>query len=237
MTSTRLPGKVLLPLERKPVLEHLIQRVRRAKYLDEIVVATTVNAADDPITELCKKMDVKFFRGSEEDVLKRVLFAAKSAGADLICELMGDSPLIDPILIDQTITNHLSGFYDYTSNFHIENTFPLGFAVQIFSVKILEELDRLTDDPVDRSHVSCFIYHNPRLFKLHQVCANDSVYAPDIRLALDTKEDYQLITKVFSALYEQNQVFSAKEVVRYLRENPELLKINGQIKSKTIEEG
>ena len=90
MTSTRLPGKVLLPLERKPVLEHLIQRVRRAKYLDEIVVATTVNAADDPITELCKKMDVKFFRGSEEDVLKRVLFAAKSAGADLICELMGD---------------------------------------------------------------------------------------------------------------------------------------------------
>lgn len=237
MTSTRLPGKVLLPLGGKPVLERLIERVKRSKYIDEIVVATTVKATDNPVVELCERLNVKYFRGSEEDVLERVLNAARTFNADMICELMGDSPLIDPVIIDQTITAHLAGNYDYTSNFFPENTFPMGFAVQVFPLSVLERVASLTDDPVDHAHVSCFIYHNPRLFRLNGVVANAEVSAPNIRLCLDTKSDYELVTKVFDALYRENSGFLAKDAVRYLSANPDLLSINRNTKPKAIEEG
>lgn len=237
MGSSRLPGKVLLPLGGKTVLEILIDRVARARYIDQIVVATTINVADEAISKLCEKLNVACFRGSEEDVLDRVLNAAYAQQADLICELMGDSPLIDPLLIDNAITSHLSGNYDYTSNFLFENTFPLGFAVQVFPTTVLAKVAELTQDPVDRSHVSCFIYHNPRLFKLQGVKANIDTFAPDIRFALDTQEDYQLITKVFDELYRMNPFFGAKDVVRYLRKNPALLELNRFIQAKAIEEG
>ena len=114
MGSSRLTGKVMLPLGGKPVLERLIERVSMSRYIDKIVVATTEKDKDQPIVDLCEKLNVNCFRGSEEDVLDRVLKAAKSVHGDIICELMGDSPFLDPILIDNTITAHLSGNYDYT---------------------------------------------------------------------------------------------------------------------------
>jgi spore coat polysaccharide biosynthesis protein SpsF len=237
MTSSRLPGKVLMPFGGVPALEVLVKRVSRARYIDEIVVATTVNDTDEPIAALCKKLGVACWRGSEDDVLQRVLDAAQHSKADLICELMGDSPFIDPLLIDHAITSHLSGSYDYTSNFFPVNTFPLGFAVQVFPVEILERVEQLTQDPVDRSHVSCFIYHNPRLFRLNGVAANAENSGPDIRVALDTQNDYELMTKVFDALVPANPEFRARDVVAYLRENPGLLLLNRHIRPKAIEEG
>lgn len=237
MTSTRLPGKVLLPFGGRPALEVLVERVRRSRYIDNIVVATTTNVADEPIVELCRKLGVLCWRGSEDDVLQRVLDAGMASQADMLCELMGDSPFIDPLLIDQTITAHLSGTHDYTSNFFPVNTFPLGFAVQVFPVAVLQRVAQLTHDPVDRAHVSCFIYHNPRLFRLNGVQANPEVFAPDIRVALDTASDYELMTAVFNALYPDNPVFQAKHVVALLREQPELLLLNKHIRAKAIEEG
>lgn len=237
MTSTRLPGKVLLPFGGIPALQILVERVRRAKYIDAIVVATTTNAADEPIVELCKQLGVPCWRGSEDDVLQRVLDAGKAAGADVLCELMGDSPFIDPLLIDNTITAHLSGTYDYTSNFFPVNTFPLGFAVQVFPLAVLQRVAQLTNDPVDRAHVSCFIYHNPRLFRLHGVQAAPEVCGADIRVALDTQSDYELMSAVFDALYPHNPMFQAKDVVAFLRERPELLLLNKHVRAKAIEEG
>lgn len=239
MTSTRLPGKVLMPLGGKPALALLIERVQRARYIDTIVVATTVNSTDDPIEELCNKLGVRCFRGSEDDVLQRVLDAAKSAGADLICELMGDSPFIDPVIIDHVVTAHLAGNYDYTSNFTPVHSFPLGFAVQVFPVAVLDRVEKLTQHPMDRAHVSCFIYHNPYLFRLngHGVQACADTYAPDIRVALDTQSDYELMTAVCDALYPNNPEFSARDIVQFLRSKPELLLINSNVKAKAIEEG
>lgn len=237
MTSTRLPGKVLLPLAGKPVLEHLVNRVRKSKYIDETVVATTVNDTDNPIVEHCNKINTKYYRGSENNVLDRVLNAARSCSADIIVELMGDSPFIDPVIIDQAITSHLSGTYDYTSNFLFENTYPMGFAVQVFPIKVLERVALLTNDPIDLVHVSCYIYHNPKIFKLNKITANPEVAASEIFLSLDTKNDYELICKVFEPLFLKNPEFLAKDVVRYFRENPELLLINRNSKKKAIEEG
>ena len=144
MTSTRLPGKVLLEIGGKPALEFMIDRVKQSRLVDDIVVATTVNSSDQPIIDLCNKMGCKYFRGSEEDVLLRVLEAAKSVDADIIMELTGDCPFIDPDIIDKVIELYSSGDYDYASNV-VERSFPDGFDTQVFSVQSLEKVSRLTD--------------------------------------------------------------------------------------------
>jgi len=237
MTSTRLPGKVLLPIMGKPSLEWMIDRVRQATRIDEIVVATTINEADLPIVELCHKTGVSFFRGSEEDVLDRVLKAARSVEADLICELTGDCPLIDPELIDRAIEAHLSGEYDYTSTLLNKRTFPLGQEVQVFPTEVLARVDQLTGDPIDRVHVSCFIYQHPELFRLNGITAGPGEDGPDIRITLDTPEDYQLIQKVLEGLVGKSCSFGTSDIVSFFRASPELLRINEHIVQKSIEEG
>lgn len=237
MGSSRLPGKVLLPLGGKPALERLIERVSRSRWLDEVVVATTTEDRDQPIVDLCQRLGVRAFRGSENDVLARVLGAAEAAGADLICELMGDSPLADPVLIDLVVGTHLAGDYDYTSNFLFENALPMGFAAGVFPTAVLRRVEQLTQDPVDRSHVTCFIYHNPRLFRLQGVAANAQLVGPNIRLCLDTRSDYDLLTRVFDALHREGECVPAHEIIRHLRANPELLGINAHIRQKHVDEG
>jgi spore coat polysaccharide biosynthesis protein SpsF len=237
MTSKRLPGKVLLPFLGKPSLELMIERIRYSRYIDEIVVATTENKTDDPIIELCERLGVTIFRGSEEDVLSRVLGAAKSVGSDYICELTGDCPLIDPLIIDQVIISHLSGKFDYTSNCLNQRTFPLGLDVQVFGSDVLQRVSDLTDDAIDRVHVSCFIYNNPKLFNLNGITADPQTFGPDIRITIDTEEDYELIGKIFEALYKDKRIFYAKDIVSWLRKNAHLLQINKHIMQKALEEG
>ena len=237
MTSSRLPGKVLMHLGNVPLLEVLIHRVKKSKLIDEIVLATTTNKTDDPIVNLCKKLKVPFYRGSEYDVLDRVLKAAKKSGADLICELMGDSPFLDPNLIDETIKTHIKNKNDYTSNFYPENYLPMGFATQVFSTKVLEKTARLTSDPIDRVHVSYYIYQHPEIFKCGGVKIGKGIKYPEIRLCVDTKEDFDLVNKVFEGLGKKNPLFSCREAMVYLQSHPHLLKINKHVKQKKPSEG
>lgn len=237
MGSSRLPGKVLLPLGGKPALERLIERVSRSRWLDEVVVATTANEGDRPIAELCARLGVRVFRGSEEDVLSRVLGAAEAAEADLICQLMGDSPLNDPVLIDLVIAAHLAGDYDYTANYLPENALPMGFAAGVFSAALLRRVAAMTQDPVDRAHVTCFIYHNPRLFRLQGVAASAQLAGPNLRLCVDTREDYEVVRRVFEAVHREGRCPRAWEFVRHLREHPELAAINAHVRQKHVDEG
>lgn len=237
MGSSRLPGKVLKPIGGVPALELLVRRVRKARYLDEVVVATTTEQRDQAIADVCARLGVGCHRGSEDDVLDRVLGAAREAGADIICELMGDSPFLDPQLIDNAITAHLAGHYDYTSNFFPENTFPMGFAVQVFPTKVLARVAELTDDPVDRVHVSCYIYHHPDIFRLQGVSAGAQLAAPHLRLCLDTAEDYEVLCRVREGLGGDHEDFRAVEAVDFLRRNPEIALINSGVRQKAIEEG
>ena len=138
MTSSRLPGKVLLPAAGRPLLEILVERLRRAPGLDGVVIATTVNAADDPISELGEKLGVGVFRGSENDVLGRVCGALRSSGADVCVEITGDCPLIDPCVIERVFATFDVGNYDYVSNLH-PATYPDGNDVEVFSMRALEE--------------------------------------------------------------------------------------------------
>ena len=236
MTSSRLPGKVLLPLAGKPALERLIERLKRSKYVDEIVIATTTNIADDPIIELAKKIEVKYYRGSEYDVLSRVLKAAKSADADIIVEITGDCPLVDWRLIDRGVTELFDRHIDYSAN-NITFSYPDGFDVRVFPVHILEKVNQLTDDPIDRVHVSYYIYTHPEKFKIYNWVAPKEHQWPDIRLTLDEQADYQLLSNIFENLFNKNKDFSVGDVIDLLKNKPELLEINKYVKAKNPQEG
>tara|TARA_B100000963_G_scaffold169373_1_gene147290 strand:+ start:29648 stop:30421 length:774 start_codon:yes stop_codon:yes gene_type:complete len=225
MTSSRLPGKVLLEaIDGISMLEFMIQRVKKSKYIDDIIVATTINSEDDKIVELCKKLNIKFYRGSEEDVLSRVLNAHKFINSDVIVELTGDCPLIDPEIIDKVILEYLDGEYDYVSNDH-ERSYPLGLDVQVFSTEILAEVDRKTKNKDDREHVSLYIYSSGE-YSLKAVVAEDSLFWPDLRITLDDHGDYNFIRKIIENFYPINGYdFISKDIITYIKNNMHLLKL------------
>lgn len=236
MTSSRLPGKVLMPLAGKPALERLIERLKRSKYLDGIIVATTTNDADDPIEELTKKTGVNCYRGSEMDVLGRVLDAARSVNADVIVEITGDCPLMDHRLVDRGIEEYFSRDVDYVANI-LKRGYSDGFDVQVFSTKTLAKTSALTKDPIDRVHVSYYIYSHPEQFKLFNWEPAEDCFLPEGRVTLDEKEDYELINKIFEKLLPQKEDFSAEDIVKLLKSNPKLMRINEHIRQKNIQEG
>lgn len=233
MTSSRLPGKVLLPLAGKPALERLVERIRRSRYVDDIVVATTINNEDQPIIDLCDKMGCAYFRGSEEDVLSRVLGAAKSVSGDIIVEITGDCPLLDHRHIDRTIEFFYSGEYDYANM----KNFPNGFGVQVFPTEVLDRVDKLTDDPIDRVHVSYYIYAHPETFRLFHWYAKGDMNWPEGRVTLDEQSDYELLNAIVEELYPKDEDFSAEDVVRLLKSRPDLVAINAEVRQKEIQEG
>jgi spore coat polysaccharide biosynthesis protein SpsF len=230
MTSTRLPGKVLMPVLGKPLLELMIERLRRARHVDEIVIATTEDASSDPIEELADRLGVGCFRGSEDDVLARVLGAAHAFDADLIVETTGDCPLIDPAVVDRVIDGFRAGGVDYCSNI-LTRSYPRGLDVQVFPTSVLEEVDRRTDDPADREHVSLYIYEKPGRFRLRNVESGHPESA-ELRLTVDTPEDYELIRAIFEALYESDPAFGLEEMLALLEARPELREINRDIEQK-----
>ncbi len=229
MTSSRLPGKVLMPLVGVPALERIIERLRQSRYIDEVVVACTANTPDDAIVELCKKVNCRVYRGNEDDVLVRVLDAAQEA--DVIVEVCADQPFIDPAQIDQALDVFFAGGYDYVGN-HLPQTFPLGFEIKIFPTKILDEVNRVSQDPYDHEHVSLYIYNHPEKYKIGKITAEGSEARPDIRLTLDTKEDYELINTVYEKLLPTGEGFGIKEVVGLFEREPALLDINKEVKQK-----
>lgn len=236
MTSTRLPGKVLLPLAGKTVLGHLIERLRKSAYLDAICVATTTNQQDDAIEMLAAKEGVLCFRGSEADVLGRVVGAAQFAAADIIVEITGDCPANDPKVVDLAIEEFFAGDADYVSNF-LTQTYPTGgFEVQVFRASTLEEVSSLTEDPVDRTHVSYYIYMHPEKYRLRGLAASSGATAPDLRVVLDEPADYELISNLFEHLYPSNPGFTVEDAVGYLRAHPEVAAINSKVRGKAAHE-
>lgn len=236
MGSTRLPGKVLMPLLGEPTLKRIVDRMRKSKYIDEVIVATTLNKLDDKIAEFCNVNKIKFHRGSEYDILKRILDAAKNAQADIMVAITGDCPFVDFRHIDEVLEVLCKGKYDYVSN-SIERSFPDGFDVQAFFVEVLERIDRLTRDPIDRVHGTYYIYQHPKEFKLYNIKAEGKMYWPELGVTLDEPEDYELISIIFEHLFPVNPDFSAEDAVDFLIKNPELLEINKKIKRKKPSEG
>ncbi len=223
MTSSRLPGKVLMPAGREPLLEILLARLAQVKRLDAIMVATTVNATDDPIVALCQKLGVPVFRGSEDDVLGRVCGALRSAGADICVEITADCPLIDPVIVGEAIDAFLEtrGSYAYVSNSDPHRAVPAGLDVQVFEAQALYQVEQETRDPQDREHVSLAFYRpesgdrwHPRFIK-HA----SSEGASDILVTLDYAEDYDLIRSLHEEVSKTTPSYRAPDIIAWVRDH------------------
>lgn len=231
MTSTRLPGKVLKPACGKPMLELMVERLRRVPSLDGIVIATTANATDDPVEALARRLGVGIHRGSEEDVLRRVLDAALAHKVDVIVETTGDCPLIDPDIVETCIAEYKRSEVDYVANV-LERTYPVGMDTQVFATDVLADVARRTDDATDHEHVSLYIYRHPEIYSLRNVSAPLALTRPDLALTLDTPEDYALIAAVFEALYPADPAFTLADILALLDARPDLARINEHVRRK-----
>jgi spore coat polysaccharide biosynthesis protein SpsF len=225
MTSTRLPGKVLALAEGRPMLELMIERLRFVQEIDAIVIATTTNETDDLVVALAKRLGVGVSRGSEHDVLGRVLRAAQEYRADVIVELTGDCPLIDPAIVSKTIRYYRDAGAQYVSNV-LSRSYPDGMDTQVFATSVLADVDRRTNEPSDREHVSPYIYNHPEIFSLANVAAPPTEMRPDMRLTLDTANDLALIRAVFAALRPKHPDFSLAEIISFLDQNPKIAALN-----------
>ncbi len=229
--STRLPGKVLKTICGKTVLAHDISRLRKVKNIDEIIVATTILEKDDAIVKECEKVKVRYFRGSEEDVLSRYYYAAKEAGADVIVRITSDCPLIDIEVTEKTIEFYLNNSYEYVSNTY-ERSFPRGFDTEVFSFKLLEKAFKEAKEEIYREHVTTYFWKNPEIFSIG--CYKNDVDYSNYRLTLDTKEDFELIKIIYNKLYYKNKYFGFKDILKLFENNHELYSINEMVKQKEV---
>lgn len=229
MTSSRLPGKVLEEVLGVSMLERLLIRLQSILNLDEIIVATTINVDDDPIIEIAKKMRVKHFRGSEHNVLERVIGAGIAADADVVVEITADCPIIDPRIIEQMIGIYKINECDYLSNCHFRE-FPDGMDVQLINFKSLQESHGKELTLEDREHVSLYIRNHPESYRQIHLAAPKHLRYPALRLTLDNKEDLDFLTKIIYYFEPGNILFGCDEVLEFLRttQSKELIELDAQ---------
>jgi spore coat polysaccharide biosynthesis protein SpsF len=231
MTSSRLPGKVLLPAGGKPMLQHLVERLRAVSSLDGIVLATTINSSDDELEKFAGYIGIDCYRGSEEDVMSRVIGAGSSVNAEIIVEITGDCPIIDPQIIEQTIRMYYANPADYVSNAHIKS-YPNGMDTQVFLLETLKRSADMTDDKLDHEHVTLHIRNHPEIFSQVQLVAPPELNWPELGLTLDEPADYELLKQIIEHFGNKNPLFSCLDVVRLLRERPEWVAINHEVLRK-----
>ena len=231
MTSTRLPGKVLLDVMDRSMLSYQLERVSRVTAIDRIVIATTTNATDDPVAHFAETGGFGLYRGSENDVLGRFQAAAEAHVADTVVRLTADCPLADPEVIDLLIRRYREAApaCDYATN-GIPRSYPAGLDAEIFSRSVLEIAAREATDPYDREHVTPFLYRNPQRFRLLSV-----VHEPDLseeRWTLDEPGDFALIRRIIEALYPENPEFRMADVIALLDLHPDWRELNRGVQEK-----
>jgi spore coat polysaccharide biosynthesis protein SpsF len=226
-SSTRLPNKVLLPILGKPMLSHQLARLAKVKTPHKLIVATSTLASDNPIAALCKQLNINCFRGSLDDVLERYYQAALTNNSDgkvkNIVRVTGDCPLIDSNIVDRVIRLFLLSQVDYCSNCE-PATLPDGLDVEVFSFEALKKSNFLAKKPSEREHVTAFIRNNPDTFKrINYSHTSDLSY---YRWTVDEPEDFDLINKIYQALYKKKPYFTLTDILELLQQQPELTKIN-----------
>ena len=231
MTSTRLPGKVMLQVLGKPMLHYLVERLKKVPSIDEIILATTVNSDDDILVEFAKEENIKYFRGSEEDVMLRVVEAADSVGADIVVEITGDCPIIDPQIVEQTILMYRANNADYVSNGHVRS-FPDGMDTQVFTLDVLKKSLSMTNELLDHEHVTLHIRNNPQLFTKINFVAPPELDWPELGLTLDEQHDYNLLKIIIEHFSQESILFNCLDVIKFLRDRPDLVAINNNVYRK-----
>jgi spore coat polysaccharide biosynthesis protein SpsF (cytidylyltransferase family) len=224
MSSTRLPGKVLMPLAGKPVLAHVVDRVRACKTIDEVVVATSTDPSDDAIEDWCQAAGVLCYRGSLHDVLDRYYQAGLLHGADAVVRITADCPALDPTIVDEVVQGFVDGGYEF---YGLAGEFPDGLDCTVFAFSALARAWREARLPSEREHVGPYIENHPELFKSGGLKKFTGL--SHHRWTLDEPRDYEFLQAVFSRLYREDSPFLAFELLALLDNEPELMRLNGDI--------
>ncbi len=230
--SERFPGKVLEKINGKPILEHVINRVKLSKLLDKVILAIPDGSQDNVLFNLAEKLNVICVRGSSENVLSRYSKAAKEVGADTIVRITGDCPLIDSGIIDKMLEDFGKKECDYLLNDARHKGHARGFDVDIFLLRSLEKTEKLADNDYYKEHITTFMLAHPEMFKIRYYEAPKNLYRPDYRLCVDEKLDFDLVTKIFNH-FKPREDFSAEEIIEYLDKNPKIASINENVKQRT----
>jgi spore coat polysaccharide biosynthesis protein SpsF len=229
--STRLPNKIFKLIEGKPLIWHITERVKQAKLVDKIIIATTVNSMDDGVEQWCSENGVAVYRGSEDDVLNRYYEAAVQAKADVVIRITCDDPFKDPGVIDATVQYFLDNHFDFASN-NNPPTFPEGLDVEIMTFKTLETMEQNAATDFEREHVTQYVYKNPAKFSVgnYQYEKNLS----QLRWTIDTENDLQMARTVYNYLYPSEPFFTYKDILKLLEKHPEITEINQNEKRSAL---
>lgn len=230
MGSTRLKNKTLVDIAGKPLLGHIIDRVKASRAIHEIIIATTTDSQDGVILRLATEHGIKKYAGSQEDVLDRFYHAAKQLAADVIVRITSDDPFKDPEVIDKIVRHFISHpDLDYASN-TIEPTYPEGLDVEVFSFEALKQAWKEAELPSEREHVTPYIWKNPKKFKIANIKYKNDL--SNLRWTLDYEEDLRFTREIYKRLYH-GQIFFMDDILTLLQKEPSLININQHIPKYT----
>lgn len=233
MTSSRLPGKVLRDIHGKPSILRQIERIQQSRYIDTIIVATTVNPQDDELVKVLEKENIYYFRGSEDDVLGRVAQAAHYFSLDIVVEITGDCPLVDIQESDKVIERFLEGGVDLASN-NLICTYPIGMDTIVMSNAVLQLSASKAADPVHREHVCLYLYEHPYDFIFANIEAPPFLRDPGLRMTLDEPEDYEFICQVYDILFPVKNDFTLYDMMKLLNRQPQMRLITSNVELKKV---
>lgn len=228
MGSSRLPGKVLLPVGGTPLIIHMLERLKRAKSLDKIYLATSVNAENDPLQKTVEKFGVTVFRGPENDVLSRYYEIAQKYKPTWVVRMTGDCPLIDPAMVDELVNfaRAHENEYDYLTN-AVEPTFPDGLDIEVFRFSLLEKAHKLGDDPAEREHVTAFFLgKNPQAKNIRTYHFKGAKDYSHLRWTVDCPEDFELVKTIFEHFLPHHPHFTWQDALQFVQKNPQLMELN-----------
>jgi len=224
MSSTRLPGKVLMDLAGQSVLWHVIHRLQFSNLISKIVIATSSHVSDDDIENWCAEHKQECYRGSLNDLLDRYFCAATFYKANAIVRITADCPLIDPMIVDEVIEGFMSGSFDL---YGLAGEFPDGLDCSVFSFNAIKLAWERADLTSEREHVGPYIEKNHDLFKIGRLYKYKDL--GHHRWTLDEEKDYQFLSLIFESLYKKKHMFYTSDVLSFLKKNPDLMKINNKI--------
>ncbi len=230
--STRFPNKIFADIDGKALIWHVVNRLKYAEMIDDIIIATTVNAKDDKIENWCKAESIKCFRGSEDDVLNRYYCASITFPSDVIVRVTADDPFKEPKVIDRVVKKIIDEKLDLVTN-NFPPSFPEGLDCEAFTFKVLELMEKTTQDSFEREHVTQYVYHNHEKFRIGNVESEEQLSS--YRWTIDNTEDYEMVKAIY-ANREKNSggILLMDEILEILKTHPEIAKINSQVKRSAM---
>lgn len=225
--STRFPNKIFSDIDGKPLIWHVTERLKYAKSIDDIVVATTTNVKDNIVDRWCVRNSIKCFRGSENNVLNRYYMATETYPADIIVRITADDPFKEPLVIDAVVNTLIEGHYDYVTN-NYPPSYPEGLDCEAFTRNTLITMEKNATEDIEKEHVTQYIFRHLNEFNIKNVSSREML--KNYRWTIDTKEDLQMVREIYNKRRECNKgILLMKEILSIINENPEIVEINAKV--------